>query len=182
MIITECDVRPCALRKEDPKWATSLHANPLAEGLIVRIATKNGQHGVGYASAVPHMGSVVPVLKAELEFLSQALLGPDARHVETVALLRDDVVMSMPPYDFWLSGPDELAKWFVGPGIGCEGSRLIPVEANGMAAYASYKPDPAGGHAPWSIQVIEVSGDRIVGHHNFLDTNLFAFFGLPAHL
>ncbi|MDQ3640955.1 MAG: sigma-70 family RNA polymerase sigma factor [Actinomycetota bacterium] len=99
-----------------------------------------------------------------------------------VSLLRDDVVMSMPPFDFWLSGPDEMAKFFVGPGVGCEGSRLLPVQANGMAAFASYKRDPDGGHAPWSIQVLEVSGDRIVGHHNFLDTSLFAFFGLPAHL
>jgi RNA polymerase sigma-70 factor, ECF subfamily len=99
-----------------------------------------------------------------------------------VALLRDDVVMSMPPYDFWLSGPDQMAQWFVGEGIGCKGSRLLAVEANGMAAFASYKPDPAGGYAPWSIQIIEIAGDRIVGHHNFLDTDLFAFFGLPAHL
>jgi len=99
-----------------------------------------------------------------------------------VALLRDDVVMSMPPFDFWLSGPDQMARFFVGDGKGCEGSRLVAVRANGMAAFASYKPDPAGGHAPWSIQVIEVSGDRIVGHHNFLDTNLFELFGLPAHL
>jgi RNA polymerase sigma-70 factor (ECF subfamily) len=99
-----------------------------------------------------------------------------------VALLRDDVVMSMPPYDFWLSGPAQMAEWFVGAGIGCKGSRLLRVEANGMAAFASYKPDPAGGHAPWSIQLIEIEGDRIVGHHNFLDTTLFAFFGLPAHL
>jgi len=99
-----------------------------------------------------------------------------------VALLRDDVVMSMPPYDFWLSGPVEMGKFFLGKGIGCEGSRLLAVEANGMAAFASYKPDPQGGHAPWSIQIIEISGDRIVGHHNFLDTSLFAVFGLPAHL
>ncbi len=99
-----------------------------------------------------------------------------------VSLLREDVVMSMPPFDFWLHGPDEMAKWFVGEGKGCDGSRLVPVQANGMAAFASYKPDPAGGHAPWSIQVIEVSGDRIVGHHNFLDTTLFEAFGLPAHL
>ncbi len=99
-----------------------------------------------------------------------------------VALLRDDVVMSMPPYDFWLRGPVEMAKWFLGQGIGCEGSRLLTVEANGAAAFASYKRDPAGGHAPWSIQIIEISGDRIVGHHNFLDTALFAAFGLPAHL
>jgi len=24
--------------------------------------------------------------------------------------------------------------------------------------------------------------DRIVGHHNFLDTTLFPYFGLPEHL
>ncbi len=99
-----------------------------------------------------------------------------------VTLLRDDVVMSMPPYDFWLCGPDDMAKFFLGDGKGCDGSRLVAVQANGMAAFASYKPDPAGGHAPWSIQLIEVSGDRIVGHHNFLDTSLFELFGLPSHL
>jgi RNA polymerase sigma-70 factor (ECF subfamily) len=75
-----------------------------------------------------------------------------------------------------------MAKWFLGQGIGCKGSRLLTVEANGSPAFASYKRDPNGGHAPWSIQVIEMSGDRIVGHHNFLDTALFAAFGLPAHL
>jgi RNA polymerase sigma-70 factor, ECF subfamily len=99
-----------------------------------------------------------------------------------VSLLRDDVVMSMPPFDFWLMGPEQMAAFFTGPGHECEGSRLVAVEANGMAAFASYKPDPAGGHAPWSIQVLEISGDRIVGHHNFLDTSLFEAFGLPAHL
>ncbi len=99
-----------------------------------------------------------------------------------VSLLREDVVMSMPPFDFWLEGPDQMAQFFVGPGHGCEGSRLVPVQGNGMAAFACYKPDPAGGHAPWSIQVLEISGDRIVGHHNFLDTTLFEAFGLPPHL
>ncbi len=100
-----------------------------------------------------------------------------------VTLLRDDAVMSMPPYDFWLRGPEEMSKWFLGNGIGCKGSRLISVAANGQAAYASYKPGPDGGLHPWSIQVIEISGDRIVGHHNFLDTAaLFPAFGLPDHL
>ncbi|HWC10921.1 MAG TPA: sigma-70 family RNA polymerase sigma factor [Acidimicrobiales bacterium] len=99
-----------------------------------------------------------------------------------VALLRDDAVMSMPPYDFWLQGPVEMGRWFLGAGIGCRGSRLLATAANGSAAFGSYRPDPEGGHYPWALQVIEVSGDRIVGHHNFLDTRLFAAFGLPAHL
>jgi RNA polymerase sigma-70 factor (ECF subfamily) len=99
-----------------------------------------------------------------------------------VALLHDDVVMSMPPFDFWLQGSEEMAKFFVGPGAACEGSRLLPVQVNGSPGFASYKTDPNGGYTPWSIQVLEISGDRIVGHHNFLDTDLFAAFGLPEHL
>ncbi|MGH8884716.1 MAG: hypothetical protein ACRDYX_05995 [Egibacteraceae bacterium] len=90
--------------------------------------------------------------------------------------------MSMPPYDFWLRGPVEISLWFLGQGIECRGSRLVATAANGCAAFGSYRPDGQGGHYPWAIQVIEVSGDRIVGHHNFLDTDLFAAFGLAARL
>ncbi len=99
-----------------------------------------------------------------------------------VSLLHDDAVMSMPPYDFWLRGPVEMGRWFLGEGSGCRGSRLVATAANGCAAFGSYRVDPEGGHRPWSIQVVEVAGDKIVGHHNFLDTNLFATFGLPERL
>jgi len=99
-----------------------------------------------------------------------------------VTLLHDDAIMSMPPFDFWLEGPDDMAKWFLGTGSGCRGSRLVAIRANGCPAFGSYRADPAGGHAPFAIQVIETSGDRIVGHHNFVDTSLFPLFGLPAHL
>jgi RNA polymerase sigma-70 factor (ECF subfamily) len=99
-----------------------------------------------------------------------------------VSLLHEDAVMSMPPYDFWLEGPAEMGAWFLGSGSGCQGSRLVATAANGCPAFGSYRSDPAGGHFPWALQVLEISGDRIIGHHNFLDTNLFAAFGLPAHL
>ena len=65
-----------------------------------------------------------------------------------VKLLHEDAIMSMPPYDFWLRGPEEMGKWFLGNGIGCKGSRLIPVAANGHAAFGSYKPGPDGAAAP----------------------------------
>jgi RNA polymerase sigma-70 factor (ECF subfamily) len=90
--------------------------------------------------------------------------------------------MSMPPYDFWLHGPEHMGRWFLNEGGGCRGSRLVATAANGGIAFGSYRVDPAGGHAPWSIQLLELSGDRIVGHHNFLDTTLFPLFGLPLHL
>jgi RNA polymerase sigma-70 factor (ECF subfamily) len=99
-----------------------------------------------------------------------------------VTLLHDDAVMSMPPYDLWLRGPVEMGRWFLGQGCGCQGSRLVPTAANGCAAFGSYRPDGTGGYRPFALQVIEISGDRIAGHHNFLDTTLFAAFGLPAQL
>ncbi|MFN2478682.1 MAG: sigma-70 family RNA polymerase sigma factor [Pseudonocardiaceae bacterium] len=99
-----------------------------------------------------------------------------------VSLLHDDAVMSMPPYDFWLRGPIEMGRWFLGQGCGCRGSRLVPTAANGGPAFGSYRPDGHGGFQPFALQVIEISGDRIVGHHNFLDTDLFAAFDLPARL
>ncbi len=103
-----------------------------------------------------------------------------------VTLLRDDVVLSMPPFALWLEGRDELIGWFVGQGGGCRGSRLVPVHANGEIAFASYKPSETGdGFDPWAIQVLEWKDGRIAGHHNFLhfmDVDLFAAFGLPSHL
>jgi RNA polymerase sigma-70 factor (ECF subfamily) len=99
------------------------------------------------------------------------------------SLLREDAAWNMPPYAMWLRTHRDIVDWCLGPGIGCRGSRLVPVKANGTLAYGQYKPDPAGGLAPWSLQVIEVSGDRISGITFFLDTErLFPLFGLPDHL
>ena len=42
------------------------------------------------------------------------------------ALIHEDAVQSMPPYDMWLSGRDDIFAWWWGPGIGCRGSRVIP--------------------------------------------------------
>ncbi|OIJ64183.1 sigma-70 family RNA polymerase sigma factor [Streptomyces mangrovisoli] len=100
------------------------------------------------------------------------------------ALLHEDAVMSMPPFDLWLTGHDDITGFMTTLGAACEGSRLLPVEVNGLPGFAQYKPDPeAGGHAPWAIQVLEVSEGRLTGFHFFLDTERwFPLFGLPLHL
>jgi len=98
------------------------------------------------------------------------------------ALLHEDAAWSMPPYALWLQTHGDIRRWCLGPGVGCRGSRLVPTAANGMPAFGHYKPGP-GGYAPWSLQVIETSGDRISGITFFLDTAvLFPLFGLPARL
>ena len=99
-----------------------------------------------------------------------------------VALLHEDALQSMPPYPMWLHGTGEIAKWMLGPGSGCRGSRLIPFTANGRQAFAQYRPSgPGGRHEPWNIHVVEVSGGRVAAITYFLDTKLFPLFGLPAH-
>ena len=99
------------------------------------------------------------------------------------SLLREDATWNMPPYELWLQTHPDIRKWCLGPGIGCRGSRLIPTMANGMPAFGQYKPGPDGALEPWSLQVVELSGDRIAGITFFLDTaHLFPLFGLPPRL
>jgi RNA polymerase sigma-70 factor (ECF subfamily) len=99
------------------------------------------------------------------------------------SLLHEEATWNMPPYDLWLQTHEDVVKWCLGPGIGCRGSRLIPVEANGSPAFAQYKPSTDGGLEPWSLQVLEISDDRISGITFFLDTErLFPLFGLPPRL
>jgi RNA polymerase sigma-70 factor (ECF subfamily) len=102
-----------------------------------------------------------------------------------VSLLHDEATMSMPPYALWLRGPADLRRWWLGRGSGCRGSRLVPVQdGDGEAVFGQYRPGGAdGGFEPWSVQVIESSGGRIVRMTMYLDTErLFPSFGLPARL
>ena len=88
------------------------------------------------------------------------------------ALIHEDASQSMPPFDLWLTGRDDILSWWVGPGIGCRGSRVIPtVAANGAPAFGQYKPTADGdGYEPWALQVLEIEDGRIVEFTFFLDT------------
>ena len=99
-----------------------------------------------------------------------------------VSLLHEDATQAMPPYPMWLVGPEEITRWMLGAGIGCKGSRLVPLEANGAPAFAQYRPSPDGGYEAFSIHVPEFSNGRICRANYFLDTKLFALFGLSDRL
>jgi RNA polymerase sigma-70 factor, ECF subfamily len=100
------------------------------------------------------------------------------------ALIHEDATQSMPPYDLWLSGRDDIFAWWFGPGIACSGSRVIPtLAANGSPAFGQYKPSDAGGYEPWALQVLELRDGRIGELTFFLGTEtLFPLFGLPPRL
>jgi len=135
---------------------------------------------------------------SEINPSEPALDEPDrellARYVEAferydmealTSLIHEDATQSMPPFDLWLSGRDDIFAWWVGPGAGCRDSRVIPtVTANGSPAFGQYKPSETGeGYEPWALQVLEISDGRIVELTFFLGTEtIFPLFGLPARL
>ncbi len=135
------------------------------------------------ASAAATPSSLDDAHRALLERYVQAFEAYDMEAL--TALIREDATQSMPPYDLWLSGRDDIFEWWLGPGIGCRGSRVIPtVTANGSPAFGQYKPSSTGdGYEPWALQVLEVKDGRIVELTFFLATEtLFPLFGLPARL
>jgi RNA polymerase sigma-70 factor, ECF subfamily len=68
-------------------------------------------------------------------------------------------------------------------GSGCRGSRLVRTAASGSPAFGQYRPNPAGGHKPWALIVLELSVDQIAAVNSFLDTDtLFPRFDLPMAL
>jgi RNA polymerase sigma-70 factor (ECF subfamily) len=119
------------------------------------------------------------------ELLARYVAAFEAYDLDALAsVIREDASQSMPPYDMWLEGRDDMFAWWVGPGIGCRDSRVLPAgRANGFPAYGQYKPGPDGGHEPWALQVVELAGGKVAEITFFLDTErLFPIFGLPLDL
>jgi RNA polymerase sigma-70 factor (ECF subfamily) len=123
--------------------------------------------------------------EADRELLARYVAAFEAYDIDALtSLIHEDATQSMPPYELWLSGREDIFTWWFGPGIGCRGSRVIPtVAANGSPAFGQYKPSPDGGFEPWALQVVEVSDGKIAELTFFLGTEtLFPLFGLPARL
>jgi RNA polymerase sigma-70 factor (ECF subfamily) len=99
------------------------------------------------------------------------------------SLIHEDATQSMPPYELWLRGREDIFNWWVGKGAACRGSRVIPAQtANGSPAFAQYKPreDGGEGYEPWALQVLEVADGQIVELTFFLSTDtIFPLFGVP---
>jgi RNA polymerase sigma-70 factor, ECF subfamily len=161
-------------------------AAEVAELLETSVASVNS--ALQRARATLEASDVTPTRAASVETADPELL---SRYVEAferydmdalTSLIVEDATQSMPPFDLWLAGRDDILAWWVGPGNGCRGSRMIPVEsANGAPAFGQYKPNESGeGYEPWALQVLEIEDGRIVELTFFLDVErLFPRFGLP---
>lgn len=138
------------------------------------------------SSALTPEDAVAPTDEAQRQLLDRYVAAFEQYDLNALtALIKSDARQSMPPFDMWLSGRDDILAWWYGPGIGCRGSRLVPVPStNGTVAFGQYKPSASGsGFDPWALQVIEFEHGEIVEFTFFLDTaRLFPLFGLPARL
>jgi RNA polymerase sigma-70 factor (ECF subfamily) len=123
--------------------------------------------------------------EADPELLARYVAAFEAYDMDALtSLIHEDATQSMPPYDLWLRGRDDIFTWWWGPGIACQGSRVVATSAaNGSPAFGQYKPSPEGGYEPWALQVLEVADGKIVELTFFLDTErVFPLFGLPSRL
>jgi len=128
------------------------------------------------------MDAPLSIEAADAELLERYVRAFERYDMEALtALIHEDATQSMPPYDMWLTGRDDIFRWWFGPGIGCQGSRVIPtIAANGAPAFGQYKPAEGGGYEPWALQVVEVRDGKIGELTFFLDTErVFPLFGLP---
>jgi RNA polymerase sigma-70 factor (ECF subfamily) len=174
--------RAVLILREALRW----RANEVAELLETTVASVNSS--LQRARASLEASEITPSEPLQsLDDEQQALL---KRYVEAfeaydidalTSLLHEDAKQSMPPYEMWLLGREDILRWWTGPGAGCRGSRLTPTVANGLPAFGQYRPSgPGGSFEPWALQVLELSDGKIVGFTAFLDTErLFPLFGLP---
>jgi RNA polymerase sigma-70 factor (ECF subfamily) len=102
-----------------------------------------------------------------------------------VALLREDAVLSMPPWRQWYRGRGAIRAFLVWAWERVEHrpSRLVRIDANGQPAFAQYH---GAADAPeWrahSIWLPALRNDGIAALTGFIEPRLFAAFGLPAVL
>jgi RNA polymerase sigma-70 factor (ECF subfamily) len=157
-------------------------ASEAAETLEMTVPALNSALQRARATLAARNPAVTPrALTAEQqELLARYVQAFEAYDVAALTtLLHEDVTLSMPPFDLWLQGRASVERWFLGQGIGCRGSVLVPVEASGgTPAFAQYRD---GGATPWAIILLDLEGPTIRSMTSYLDVGtLFPRFGLKG--
>jgi RNA polymerase sigma-70 factor, ECF subfamily len=163
-------------------------ASEVAELLETSVASVNSalQRARATLEATETTTASGPVDEADAEMLDRYVAAFQDYDIEALtSLIKEDATQSMPPYDLWLRGRDDILGFWLGPGASCRGSRMIPATAtNGAPAFAQYRPSPTGdGYEAWALQVLAIENGRIVDFMFFLDTEtIFPLYGLPTRL
>ena len=144
-----------------------------------RASLEHHQRSTGPSSPAPRPDSA-----AERQLVDRLTRAFEAADVDgIVALLAEDVWLTMPPLPLEYQGRELAARFLVAtafrPGWT---ARLIPTRANGQPAFGFYVRDPqTGGFYTVGLMVLTLSGPRISAMTRF-DPGILARFGLPAAL
>jgi len=165
-------------------------ASEVAELLDTSVASVNSAlqraRSTLEASGVSSTDPVPALDESQRELLARYVEAFERYDMDALtSLIQEDATQSMPPYELWLSGRENILRWWLGPGVACRGSRVIPtMAANGSPAFGQYRRSASGsGFDPWALQVLEIADGRIVELTFFLDTErMFPLFGLPPRL
>jgi RNA polymerase sigma-70 factor, ECF subfamily len=99
-----------------------------------------------------------------------------------VALVRDDVVLSMPPRPAWFRGRSAVAAFFP-PRLGPPGThRVVPLATADDLTFAFYRRSEAGRYEAHGIQVARLADGLVAEIHAFLLPTLYRYFDLPPVL
>lgn len=122
--------------------------------------------------------------KAMLEAYVQAFWRKDVDAI--AALLTEDAVWEMPPYEGWYSGPETIAALI---DVNCPGGvhdmPMLPTGANGQPAFGLYMREqgPDGDRfVPFQLQVLDLDGERVSSVVAFQGGVYFDLAGLPDEL
>jgi RNA polymerase sigma-70 factor (ECF subfamily) len=102
-----------------------------------------------------------------------------------VALLKEDVVLAMPPHATWFQGAESLRRFFATPRFASfwsRGLRLSVTRANGLPALAFYARDPDGLHRLHSIQVVRFEQGQLAEAVQFIGATYLRGFDLANEL
>ncbi len=97
-----------------------------------------------------------------------------------VALLTDDVYVSMPPIPFEYRGRDVVAR-FCASLLRARTFDLVPTRANGQPAFGAYLRAPTGNRHGTGLLVLTFAGERICAITRF-ENSALPWFGLPRSL
>lgn len=122
-----------------------------------------------------------PATREQLERFVRAFEQADVAAL--LALLREDVVLEMPPMRTWFAGRDAVLEFLFTQVITAPRLfRMIPVAANGQPGIASYGRGEDGRWHAQDIHVLTLDAQGVSHIMVFLDASLFEVFGLPQTL
>jgi RNA polymerase sigma-70 factor (TIGR02960 family) len=165
------------------------HANEVAEMLdwsveAVNSALKRARAGLQrrLATTADKQPAPAPDSPAEDAIVVKFVHAWESANIDAlVALLTDDVFMSMPPMPFEYEGRDVVARFCAS--IFDAGRRfdLAPTRANGQPAFGAYLRAPNGISHGIGLYVLTLRGDRICAMTRF-ENSVLPWFGLPRSL